>query len=424
MINSPTSATQAHISTHLLAEFWGATVINDPVQAKDMLCCAAREAKATVLGEASYGFTPQGVTAVVLLGESHISMHTWPEKDYIAVDIFTCGNSNCYAALQHLEEVLQPKKVDIQKVKRGNVAVKANNNVSTTNTPMSDQQHSWFWENTVPGKRNGNVGHGFKMERVLYQGETPFQKVLIFDNKVYGRTLVLDNIIQLTDVDEFIYHEMLVHPVMLSHPNPRRILVVGGGDGGTLRECLRYDVEEVVLAEIDAKIIELCREHMPQVSKGAFDNPKVKVVLGDAQDVVANSKEHFDVIIIDCNDPIGPSEALYGKNFYQSVHEALKPDGMISVQVGSLLDQPLLQQTYQRLGEVFAHLSSVRLTMPSYNCGEYCFMSAAKNLDMNGIALEELKERLNSRLTHSDMRYYTPEVQVNARLLPPYMQLS
>ncbi|MCH8244641.1 hypothetical protein IIB97_02025, partial [Patescibacteria group bacterium] len=140
------------------------------------------------------------------------------------------------------------------------------------------KKQRWFCEGSVPGKRSGTMEHCFIIQKLVYEGKTPYQSVLIFDNPVFGRVLVLEGIVQLSEKDEFIYHEMLVHPILFSHPKPKRVLIIGGGDGGTLREVLKHQVKEVVMVDIDKKVVELLKKYLPFVSDGAFQDKRTNLV--------------------------------------------------------------------------------------------------------------------------------------------------
>jgi len=264
-----------------------------------------------------------------------------------------------------------------------------------TSNPTPIAKHhdgEWFHEDTVPGRRHGNVNHGFRMTKVVYKDRTPFQECLIFDNPVYGRVLVLDGIVQLSTSDEIIYHEMLVHPPMFTHPNPRRVLIVGGGDGGALREVLRHNPERVVMIDIDEQFVRSAPKYLPSLSAGSFDDSRVTLIFEDANAALARYKNDFDVAIIDCNDAVGPSEALFEQDFYASVARSLTKEGVCSVQTGSTLDMDFLQQTRDRIANTLGRTAGFRLTMPSYHCGEYVFILASTRFEPTGPEAETLAE--------------------------------
>jgi len=280
----------------------------------------------------------------------------------------------------------------------------------------------YFSEGTVPGKRFGKIHHNFVIDNLIYEGKSDFQDILVFENSIYGRILVLDGIVQLSESDEFIYHEMITHPFFTAHSNPKKVLIIGGGDGGTLRECLKHDIEECIMVDIDKKVIDVCVDYMPFVSNNAFNDKRAKLIIGDGKEAMKKYNNYFDIIIIDCNDPVGPSLELFTKEFYLDIQKALKKGGICSFQVGSFLDLDFLQKIYKTLSEVFKFVSAHKLTMPSYHCGEYCFMGASDDVDLENIDLDFLINRFTS--IEKKVEYYSPAVHKASQILPKKMTLK
>lgn len=282
------------------------------------------------------------------------------------------------------------------------------------------KKQRWFCESSVPGKRAGTMEHCFAMSKLVYKGKTPYQSVLIFDNPVFGRVLVLEGIVQLSEKDEFIYHEMLVHPILFSHPKPERVLIVGGGDGGTLREVLKHPVKEVVMVDIDKKVVELLKKYLPFVSDGAFKDKRTNLIIGDGLKFIKQYKNYFDVIFIDGNDEVGAATKLYGEKFYKDVHKALKKDGMVSAQIGSIsLDfETLVNRACKRFRKLFLFVEIFKLTMPSYHCGEYGFVAASKKIDFVKVSSQVMKRRFKKIEAKKKFRYYSPEIHWASMVLP------
>ena len=414
------------IGTHILAEFWGPKIPVNLDQINALLKGAAQKVNATILGDVIFTPKDEGFAAILLLAESHLAVHAAPEKSYMAIDIFTCGDGDYFNALTYLNSLLKPEKIQIEEIGRGELlsAPESRPHESEVNTPPGHHDKDWFFEHKLPGRRSGNVRHSFRIRERLYEQASRFQDIQIFDNPMYGRVLALDGVIQFTEADEFIYHEMLVHPVLLSHPGPSRILVLGGGDGGILRESLRYqDVDQVVLVEIDQEVIEVCREFFPEVSQGAFEDPRVEIRPGDAREIIKEYHEHFDIVVVDSSDSIGSTKALHSVDFYQDIHRALKPGGMMTSLMGSFLDHVDLRRSYKQVSHIFQHLSLTRMNIPSYNCGEYCFLIASKTEAVDRISLETLEQRFNERLSDCRLKYYTPQMQLSSRLMPPHLNI-
>ena len=172
----------------------------------------------------------------------------------------------------------------------------------------------WFSESHTP-----NVKLSIRVDRQIYSGKSEFQRIDVFESPEFGRFLVLDGYMMLTEKDEFIYHEMLTHVPILAHGAARRVLIIGGGDGGMLREVAKHkSVERITMVEIDGTVVDMCKEFLPNHSQGAFDDPRLNLVIDDGMRFVATTEERFDVIISDSTDPIGPGEVLFSENFYQA----------------------------------------------------------------------------------------------------------
>lgn len=275
--------------------------------------------------------------------------------------------------------------------------------------PISKQK--WFCEDAVPGKRFGRIKHCFLIDRLVFKGKSPYQAILIFDNPIYGRIFVLDGIVQLSEADEYIYHEMIAHPILFSHPNPKKVLIIGGGDGGALREVLKHPVDEVYLADIDKKVIEVSKKYLPFVSRGAFKDKRLKLFIGDGFEFIKKFRDYFDIVIIDSNDPVGPSLALYSNNFYKEIFKSLKREGIMVAQVGSFLDfENLVKKTFLKLKKIFSSAQIFKLTMPSYHCGEYSFIGASKKIDLSKVD--------SSNKSNIQTKYYSPEIHLASLAIP------
>lgn len=203
------------------------------------------------------------------------------------------------------------------------------------------------------------------VDAVLHRGRTAFQDVLIFENRLFGKVLALDGVIQLTGRDHHIYHETIAHVPLAAHGAARRVLIVGGGDGGTLREVLKHPVGEAVLVEIDREVIELARRFLPEVSDGAFADPRATVIVDDGSRYVAGAAPGFDVVIVDSTDPAGPGERLFTETFYRRCRDLLGPGGILVVQCGTPFYQPRqLDDIRGRLATSFATVTPWRPFRP------------------------------------------------------------
>jgi spermidine synthase len=197
---------------------------------------------------------------------------------------------------------------------------------------MPETNDGWFRE--IDSKDTISVS--LKVSKTLYEGKSKFQDIKIIRNHEFGNVLILDGGFQTTEFDEFLYHEMLVHVPMATHPNPQEVLIVGAGDGGALRETLKHPVKKVVMVELDGDVIDVSKKFLPSLSNGAFDDKRAEIIVGDGADYMGKYKNRFDVIILDLTDPImDEAKALYNPAFFKNLFNALKPDGVFSMQAGS-----------------------------------------------------------------------------------------
>ena len=263
-----------------------------------------------------------------------------------------------------------------------------------------------------------SYGQLFRADEILFEDKTDHQHLVIFHNAAFGRVLVLDGIVQTTEKDEFIYHEMLAHVPILAHGNARDVLIVGGGDGGMLREVTRHrSVERITQVEIDGQVIDLCRRFLPCHSDGAFDDPRVNVVIDDGLHFLQTCGQRFDVIISDSTDPIGPGEALFSRPFYAACQRGLNPGGILVTQNGVAFMQPEeLAATAGHLAAVFADWHFYAAAIPTYVGGIMTFGWATDDAALRHTDLTLLNERFAA--CGVDTRYYNPEVHRAAFALP------
>lgn len=266
----------------------------------------------------------------------------------------------------------------------------------------------WYTEKQTP-----NLGLSCKITKTLHTEKTEYQDLAVIETVQYGRMLVLDGMVMTTEVDEFVYHEMISHIALNTHPNPKRVLVVGGGDGGAIREILKHDsVEEAVLAEIDGRVVAVSREFLPSIA-GSLGNSRVTLAIGDGVEHVRNHPGKYDVILIDSTEPIGPAVGLFSRQFYEDVHRALTPDGIMVAQSESPFVNPdVIQMIHTNLAGVFPIKHLYLANIPTYPSGLWSFTIASKKWDPLQADLSSKKE-LNTK-------YYTKEVHYGAFKLPRF----
>ncbi|MGE5551336.1 MAG: polyamine aminopropyltransferase [Bacteroidota bacterium] len=251
------------------------------------------------------------------------------------------------------------------------------------------------------------------VKRTIHAEKTPYQELAIIETEQYGRMLVLDGMVMVTEADEFVYHEMIAHVPLAIHPSPRHVLVIGGGDGGTVREVLKHaTVERVVLAEIDARVVETAREFLPTLSAG-FGDPRLVMAIGDGVEHVRRHQGVYDVILVDSTEPIGPAAGLFGAEFFKMAAAALKPGGLLVAQTESpFVNGDLIGRAHASLGEAFPFRWLYLASIPTYPSGLWSFTLAAER------EVPYLEPRALPGLT---CKYYSREVHRAAFALPPFV---
>lgn len=282
-------------------------------------------------------------------------------------------------------------------------------------------KNKWFFEDwTQVPYDNSETVIGTKYKKKLYEGKSKYQQIAFYDTKDYGKVLLLDGILQTTENDEFIYHEILCHVPMLLHPNPEKVLVVGGGDGGSLEELLKHPIKEAWMVDIDGKVVKLCQKYLPSISKNAFQDKRTHLIIGDGQKIIKRLENYFDVIILDLSDPRGPAKKLISTNFYQNVKKALTKNGLVSIQSGSFDCQPeLINTIYNRIKKVFPFIEIRKAMVPSYQAGEYGFTVGLK-LNPQKTTQANLEKRFKKCKLR--LNYYNPEIHFSSKVLPQYLK--
>ncbi|MDF2182937.1 polyamine aminopropyltransferase [Neptuniibacter sp. CAU 1671] len=264
-------------------------------------------------------------------------------------------------------------------------------------------------------------GQRFDVEEVLFEQQTDSWHLVIFRNPIYGTVMALDGIIQTTERDEFVYHEMLTHVPLLAHGNAKRVLIIGGGDGGILREVCRHEsVEHVTQVEIDQSVIEMCKTYLPNHSAGAFDDPRTNIVIADGMEYVHQTDDKFDVIISDCTDPVGPGEVLFSSRFYEGCKNLLTEGGVFVAQNGvPFLQQDEVITTRRRLSPYFADQSFYTAAVPTYIGGVMALAWGSDNPALRQLDLATLTARYQA--SGIKTRYYNPQVHQGCFALPQYL---
>lgn len=273
---------------------------------------------------------------------------------------------------------------------------------------------------------NPNMGYYFKSSKLLFTGESRFQKMEVHEFAGYGRVLRLDNIFQTSDWDEFLYHEPLAHVPAISLASqsvaPQKALVIGGGDGGMIEELLKYSsLKKVVMVELDEQVVEVSKKYLPKISNGAFDDSRTELLFEDGVAYIENSKDKFDQVILDLTDPIGPSVMLYTKEFYQAIANILTEQGTLSLHIESPISRPqVFSQLIWTLKSVFKHVRPMLNYVPMYGT-LWAYAVASQQTDPLAIEKDAIKKSIE-KFQLKDLKFYNPDTHKALLALPNYVQ--
>jgi spermidine synthase len=418
------------LGNHILVEFMNCEphIMNDVAAIERDMVGAAQKAGATVINSTFHHFSPYGVSGVVVIQESHLAIHTWPEYGYAAVDLFTCGEMDAWISFDFLKECFGAKSYSAIEMKRGSVNLLTRNNfdISTMRQKAAEWRNPEFYTRNVwftDKDADQALSLRFTGE-VFFDVQSPFQRVRILESYKYGKMLALDDMVMTTEADEFHYHEMISHPAMFTLENAKNILVIGGGDGGTVREILRHEgVEKVTMVEIDGAVIDSCKEFLPGIA-AAFDDPKLELIVDDGiaflKNAVANS---YDLIIVDGSDPVGPAEGLFSVEFYTNCYNALKDTGLLVAQGESpkFNEKAFTELNYTLQGIFGKDKAPVSLFfVPTYPTGMWSFQYGIKG-DLNPKKISNI-EKIEEFVDTKGLRYYNEEVHIGSFATPNFVK--
>ncbi len=263
-----------------------------------------------------------------------------------------------------------------------------------------------------------NIGQFININKVIYKKKTEYQNILIIKNNKIGNTLILDNIIQTTEFDEFIYHEMISIIPIISHPNPKKILIIGGGDGGCLKQIVKFKkIKSITLVEIDKKIIYCSQKYLFKIHKNSFFDSRVNILYKDGINFLKKNNTKFDIIIIDGTDPVGPGKKLFTKKFYLNCKKSLHNNGIIVTQSGTILQEKQIIKNLNNIKEVFNYSGLYQATVPTYYGGNIFFIWASQNIDLKKTNINELKKKIKSY----KFKYYNPMIHIYSFILPQFI---
>ena len=420
----------ASLGRHIIVEYYNCSpeLLNDVVHIEKSMENAAEEAGATIINSTFHHFSPYGVSGVVVIQESHLAIHTWPEYGYASVDLFTCGDTvNPWVSYQMLKDAFEADHGSAVELSRGEMALltRKNFNVKAMRDEKSSNDGSpiktrdvWFTE------RDDKIALSLKHDGKLYDVQSDFQRVAVYNTQAYGNMLTLDGMVMTTEVDEYVYHEMITHVPLLTHPNPKRVLIIGGGDGGTAREVLKHEgLEEVVMVEIDDKVIEASKMHLPSIAQ-SLDHPKLNLIIDDGIKYVNDAADgSFDLVIVDSTDPVGPAEGLFSVDFYKEVYRILSADGIMITQSESpRFNSKVFKEIYQTYRGIFGQdkVHCYLAYIPTYPTGMWSFSYSSKGSanPWNQKPTEEVEAFVKS----ARLKYYNGALHQAAFALPTFVK--
>lgn len=421
------------LGRHIIVEFYNCSPekINDVLGIEKSMVEAAKKAGATVINSTFHHFSPFGVSGVVVIEESHLSIHTWPEYQFASIDLFTCGDTiNPWLSFDYLKEEFAAEYFSSLELQRG--ALHHLKKIKVKNLPTRDKatackkpqsitynRNIWFTE------RDENIALSLRYTGdLLFSKQSPFQKVEIIDSCAYGKILILDGMIMTTEKDEYVYHEMITHVPLLSHPHPENVLIIGGGDGGAAREVLKHEtIQNVDLVEIDEVVIKASKTYLPTIAS-SFDHPKLNVHIEDGIEYMRNCPdEMYDVVIVDSTDPVGPAEGLFKPEFYKNVFRSLKDKGVMVTQSESpTFNTEVFKELYQCYREIFSYenVHCYLSFIPTYPSGMWSFSFCSKGGIHPIHSFDEKRARIFT--DEHALKYYNPEVHKAAFVLPTFVK--
>lgn len=408
---------------HLTADLYGCQCEASLLVDADVLAGLCRRAVErsglTLVAEKFFTFPdweeqPGGVTGAALLAESHLAVHTWPELDGVTLDVYVCNFStdNSRKAESLLDDLIvsfAPRQQNTNRILRG----------SKDPEGQSDELLlEWL---------NEHSAYGFRATRRLETRRTPYQMIEVFETPQWGKLFRLDGCYMTSERDEFFYHEPIVHVAAVTHPSPRSALVIGGGDGGSSEELLKHpSMQRVVMAELDPEVVRVAREHLGAVHRGAFDDPRLQVEIGDGfahvEQLAARADgERFDLIVLDLTDPDTPAFRLYTEEFFRLCRERLNPGGILTLHLGTPVYAPeTVRKNAANLRKVFKQVHPLTLFIPLYG-SLWCLGIASDSANPRLMTIEAIAARLRERRIGA-LKYYNAEVHGGLFALPTFVK--
>jgi len=415
---------------HLTGDLFDCGCVADlltSLQTLSTLCRDATIQAGLTIVEEKYHVFPQwqgqpgGITGAVLLAESHLAIHTWPERRGVTLDVYVCNFTNDNSAMaERLFETLmlafRPQRRVINRIQRGDLAS------AVTVAPVASSEASREAQPAfIQDWLNPHAAYGFTANATLEATDTRFQRLEVFDTPQFGRMLRLDGRFMTAEREEFVYHECMTHPALLAHPEPRRVLVLGGGDGGSTEEVLKHpSVQKVTIAELDDGVIEASRRWLASIHRGALDDRRVEIQVTDGYRYIEQSREQFDLIMLDLTDPDTPAFRLYSPEFLALCRARLARGGMLTMHIGSPVYQAeTVRRNTAALRSVFREVHPLAAFMPLYG-SLWCL--AIAGVDATPVIDVATLERRFTERRIAGLQYYYPALTPALFTLPRYVR--
>ncbi len=355
----------------------------------------------TILGDLFHEFDGGGVTGTVVLAESHLAIHTWPELQSVTLDVYVCNYTTDNSAkarqvVTDLMDLYRPEEHVQHDVPR-------------------DKRFMYEW-------LNGDYGFFLRSSKLIEASKTRFQDLEIHETPQFGKLFRLDGCFMTSEREEFVYHETLIHPALAALSAPKRVLIIGGGDGGAAEEALKHpSLDQVVMVELDEKVVEIAKQHFGAIHRGAFVHPKLKLLIDDGLKYLAETKEKFDHVALDLPDPIGPATALYEESFFRDCKRSLAPGGVLTLHMGSPWSRPdRVRMLYGRLAKMFKIARPYTMFIPLYGC-LWSMCACSDSTDVASVGATEIDARVSARgVTH--LQYYNGATHQALFALPNFVR--
>ncbi|MEZ5650067.1 MAG: polyamine aminopropyltransferase [Burkholderiaceae bacterium] len=401
---------------HLTADLYGCGCETELLTVADRLSALCREhvekSALTIVDEKFFSFPdyqgePGGVTGAVLLAESHLALHTWPERMGVTLDVYVCNftTDNSMKAERLLDELIvafAPSAQNTNRILRGS---------ADPESKADELLIEWL---------NPYAAYGYRALKRLETTKTPYQTLEVFDTPQFGKLFRLDGCYMTSERDEFFYHEPIIHTAAITHENPRRALVIGGGDGGSSEELLKHpSIERVVMAELDPDVVRVAKQYLGKVHRGAFDDPRLEVRIGDGWQFVETTDEKFDLVVLDLTDPDTPAHALYTQEFFALIKRVMNEGAYLTLHIGSPVFKPeVVARHVTSLRTVFRTVRPMGVYIPLY--GTYWGLACATDgRDPLSLSSEDIDARLRERAI-GELEFFNGDTHHGVFALPNY----